>query len=615
MKRPFSLHFHISDWFKVSSKLLAVSAIVGVASGLVAVAFFLLLNGAMDAVFHLANYHPPMPGHEGILPDISTRSRLWLFILPAVGGLVAGLIIKFVAPEAEGGGTEAAIEYFHRHNALVRPRVIIAKALAATATIASGGSAGREGPIAHIGAAIGSLFSRVLKLRVSERRKLYLAGFAGGVAATFRAPLGGAMYAVEVLYRDDFEVDGLMTSIVSAVVAYITFTATLGHGELFNAPSFQGITPLELVGYTILVLTTTLAGFVYVRLLQFVSNKFKSLTRIPDWIRPGIGGLAVGAIGLAVPQVLFIGYGWLQVSMNDGNALFHATEHIPELSIWVLLAIAAFKMLATAFTVGSGGAGGLFAPSMVIGGLLGAAVGQALNALYPGLVPNPASFVLVGMGSFFAGVAKVPLASLIMVSEMTGNYSLLAPMMLTGMLVYVLNRSETIYGQQTATRFDSPAHQNELLRDILGTIKVEQAYRRVDKPMGIPQGTPFSQVLRRLSRSNVPALPVLDDDNRVVGMVSLEYIRSIMFEEGMELLLVARDLCQPALYISPACSLEKAFELFLSTEIPFLLVTNGQSAPILEDIAGYLTPAHIMKAHNKEVKRLRVESQPETPPT
>ena len=605
MKKPFALHFRISDWLKASSKLLAVSALVGIASGLAAVAFFLLLNTAMDAVFALAHYYPPMPGHEGALPDISGRSRMWLLIFPAIGGLIAGLIIKYIAPEAEGGGTEAAIEYFHRHNAIVRPRVIIAKALAATATIASGGSAGREGPIAHIGTAIGSTFARILKLRTSERQKLYLAGLAGGIAATFRAPLGGAMYAVEVLYRDDFEVDGLMTSIVSAVVAYITFTATLGHGELFTAPRFEGITPMELLGYTILVITTTIAGLVYVRLLHFTTGKFRSLTSIPDWIRPGIGGLGVGIIGLAIPQAMFIGYGWLQVSMNDGNALFHLAHHIPEISIWMLFAIAGFKMLATVLTVGSGGAGGLFAPSMVVGGLLGAAVGQTLNMLSPGLVPNPASFVLVGMGSFFAGVAKVPLASLILVSEMTGNYSLLAPMMLSGMLVYVLNRGETIYREQTYTRFDSPAHQNELLRDILGSILVDQAYHEIKKPMSIPVATPFSQVTRLLSASNIPALPVVDDRQNIVGMVSLEYIRGIIFEEGMELLLIAKDLCQPAITITPDSTLEKAFELFLSTEIPFLLVTKSSTAHTLSDVMGYITPGHIMKAHNREVKRLR----------
>ncbi len=595
----------VPDWVMVSAKLLFLSAIVGLATGMVAALFYVVLNSALDTVFDLTNFHPPQPGDIGHSLNVGAGRRWWiLMFLPAIGGLLVGLITTYLAPEVEGGGTEAAIDAFHRFGAKIRARVIVLKAIAAMFTIAGGGSAGREGPIAHIASAIGSNIAKLFKLSPKERRMLLIAGFAGGISATFRAPLGGAIYAVEVLYREDFESDGIISSIISAVVAYITFNAILGSGELFKTPTFQPITPYEIIGYTILIIVTTLAGMGYIKLYFAIDNLFKTRINVPAWLKPAIGGMIVGLIGLAVPQTMFIGYGYIQQAINAGHFLV-SESGFATISVWTILLIVAAKMIATPFTVASGGAGGLFAPSMVIGGMLGAAVGHLLYFISPSLVASPAAYVLVGMGSFFAGIAKVPLASLIMVSEMSRNYSLLAPMMLVGIVVYLFNRKLTIYKQQTFSRVDSPAHRYELISDLLARIKVGRAYQALDEIPYVNEATPFSDVVRALSDADLVALPVVNSDGDVVGIVSLEYIRSVLFEHSVDFLLIAKDVAQKVKFITPDDSLQKAMEYIISTSAPALFVMPNSNTRRHCDIIGIITHAQIISAYRKELDESR----------
>ena len=338
---------------------------------------------------------------------------LWI---PALGGLISGLIVFNFAPEAEGHGTDAMIDSFHRKKGVIRRRVPLIKTIASAITIGSGGSAGKEGPIAQIGAGFGSFLASVLKVSDRERRIMLLAGAAGGIGAIFKAPLGAALFATEVLYRkEDFEFEAIIPCTLSSIVAFMVFTFHDGNATVFHIPAFSLATPGQLPFYAVLGVLCALVAFPYIKFFYGSRDRFFRRLNIPKSIKPAIGGLMVGIIALFLPEVLGGGYPWMQ-SAIDGH-----------LAIRLMAVLIVAKIAATSFTISSGGSGGVFAPSLFIGSMLGGAFGNLCQRFFPHIITEPGAFVLVGMGGFFAGVAKVPIAALIMVAEMTGGYSSYRP--------------------------------------------------------------------------------------------------------------------------------------------------------------------------------------------
>ncbi|NOY13137.1 MAG: chloride channel protein, partial [Deltaproteobacteria bacterium] len=433
-------------------RLLILAVLVGIVAGSGAVFFYFATNSVEHLMLgKIGNFHPPLEGtpessFTQVINGLSAPYRWFLFLIPAFGGLISGWLVYTYAPEAEGHGTDGALEAFHRKNGVIRGRVPIIKTVASIVTIGTGGSAGREGPIAQIGAGFGSFVATRLGLSSADRRILLLAGIAGGIGATFRSPLGGALFAVEVLYRDpEFEHEGLIPCIISSIIAYSLFGSATGWKPLLATPHFQFNHPGELLLYLALGISCALLGVVYVKTFYGLRDLFRKLP-LPNWQKPAIGGLGLGLLALFIPQVLGSGYGLVQAALYGKMAL------------WVMLVIALAKILATSLTISSGGSGGVFAPSLVIGAMLGGAFGASAETLFPLLTQDPRAYVLVGMAGFFAGVANAPIATLIMVSELTGNYSLLAPLMLVCVVAMLVMRKNTIYEKQVARRFDSPAH-------------------------------------------------------------------------------------------------------------------------------------------------------------
>ena len=443
-----------------AGRMLMLSMVVGVMGGLAAQVYIWLLHTCQHYLLHgIAGYYPPGLVSEGGSPEVVIGPHgLWLIPLATtLGGLLSGLIVYRFAPEAAGHGTDAAVTAFHERGGKVRARVPLVKAISSTITIGSGGAAGREGPVAQISAGFGSVLAGMLGCTPRERRLLMLAGIAAGLSAVFRSPLGTAVFAVEVLYSSmEFEARPLIYTMVAAVVGYAVNGAFVGYEPIFVLPAGLSFDQnSHLLWYAFLGVFAGLTASLLPQLYYRVEGLFERLPG-PLFLRPALGGLLLGLLALALPQVLGGGYGWMQQAM-DGKMV-----------LGTLLLLAAAKMLAMSFTVASGGSGGVFAPSLFVGTFLGAAVATSVNMVYPEAGLSVAAFAVVGMASFFSGAARVPIATMLMVVEMTSGYGLIVPAMLAVTLSVMVEtrvtrnwRWPTLYTSQVPNRGDSPVHHEE----------------------------------------------------------------------------------------------------------------------------------------------------------
>jgi CIC family chloride channel protein len=364
-----------------------------------------------------------------------------------LGGLISGIIVFGFAPEAEGYGTNSAIAAFHQDQP-IRARTSLIKLIASAITIGTGGSAGR-GPIAQISASFGSLLATMLRLDAQDRRIALATGIGAGIGSIFRAPLGGAILAAEILYKNDLEIEAIIPALIASIVGYSIFGSWSGWSPIFAVPANLTFTSVpQLLYYAILGILCGCMGRLYAHGFYCITHFFKQL-HLPHWIKPAIGGLLVGLIGLIIPQALGIGYGWIQISMGSG---------LLSLPLWVILLLPFTKIVTTGLSIGSGGSGGIFGPGIVIGGMTGAVLWRLCYHVFPGISATPGPFVIVGMMALFGGVAHTPLAVMLMVAEMTGNLSLLAPAMVAVSLSYLIVGKTTIFTSQPNTRADSPAH-------------------------------------------------------------------------------------------------------------------------------------------------------------
>ena len=338
-------------------------------------------------------------------------------------------------------------------------------------TIGTGGSGGREGPTAQISAAFGSLLAQWIGLSVQERRIAVAVGMGAGIGSIFRAPLGGAVMAAEILYIHDLEVEALIPSLIASIVGYSIYGATYGYVPIFGDQGSIGFThPVQLVYYGFLGVICGIGGLLYERSFYGFTEMFHRLVW-PRWLKPAVAGFLVGLLGLLLPGALHTGYGWVQLSM---------TEQLLTLPLWGVLLLPFAKILATSLSIGSGGSGGIFGPGMVVGGMLGASFWRLTQGVLPQMPTEPAPFVIIGMMALFGGIAHAPLAVMLMVAEMTGNLSLLAPAMVAVAISTALVGDRTIYHSQLATRADSPAHRIRFSFPLLSSLLVRDAMAPLD---------------------------------------------------------------------------------------------------------------------------------------
>ncbi len=569
------------------TKWLLLSTIIGIVAGLGAALFYFAIDLANQLLLGgIAGYQPPAPLGEG-RPVLIPALRPWLIpLVTALGGLLSGIIVFTLAPDAEGHGTDSAIAAIHHKGGRIAPLIPLVKLVASALTIGSGGSAGREGPSAQISAGFASFLADVLRLNTPDRRIAVAAGMGAGIGAIFRAPLGGAVLAAEILYTHDLEVEALIPGLIASIAGYAVFGAFFGYTPIFGAqPQLAFDSPVQLLYYAALGLICGAGGILYARGFYGLAALFQRIP-LPRWIKPALGGLLVGLIGLVIPAALGTGYGWLQITMTAPGLL--------GLPLWMVILLPFLKIVTTGFSIGSGGSGGIFGPGMVIGGLLGAAFWYLGHGILPNLPASPAPFIIIAMMALFGGIAHAPLAVMLMVAEMTGNLSLLAPAMVAVALSTALVGDNSIYRSQLPDRAHAPAHRVRFSFPLLASLLVEDALSPAGPTLRSEATLVEAQQMLMTRPSRTAS--VLDAQGRFAGVLTLPLADSVPPAERATTT-VGKVAIPAEAAVRPDQTLDVALEKMSELGVGWLpVVRDGQ-------LLGRVLARNIMRAYKGTLQR------------
>lgn len=578
-------------------RMLVLGVVLGGVSGIAATLFFLgieYFKHLIQAVW--AGYSLPAPAGESLFHGHAGETfRPWVIPLATTTvALVTGWLVSRFLPDSFHGmtdGTDSMIRAFHRQKGVIRPVAPLIKGITSIFTIASGGSAGREGPISQIGAGIGSFFADKMGLSTKERRILMLTGAAGGLGAVFRAPLGGALTAVEVIYKEDFESEAILPAVTSSVVSYSIFTLVFGTEPIFGIPEFSFNSMSELPFYLILSLVCAAAGWLYVSTFRFI--KYSVFARMQQKVgimwTMAAGGLLMGLFGMLYPKVLSGGYGWLEQAI------------LGQMTVATMVTIILAKTLATSVTLGSGMSGGMFAPALFVGGMSGGIVGFTAHKYYPDIVTQPGGYVLVGMAAFFAGVANAPIGPLIMVCELTQGYGLLAPLMLASAVCIVLGRRSNLYENQVENKFESPAHINDATINLLEQLKVTDHFER-GRVTILEESVTLKGLTDIISGTNEFFFPVKSEEGEITGILSINDVRSLLYEESLFDLVLVKDLARKPATLEEEDDLYTALLKFVDTDLGQIPVVDADDH---NTILGLINRSDVFHAYTKTLQKLR----------
>jgi chloride channel protein, CIC family len=530
---------------KQEHSLIVDTVLLGIVGALSAQLFIWMLRFAQKYLLTaIAGYAPPeLLSEGGTLQVVIGPHGLWLIpLVTTLGGLLAGILIYSLAPEAEGHGTDTAVKSYHQAGGKIRARISPLKMIASAITIGSGGTGGREGPTALISAGIGSIYGTLTDRSDADRRLLVLIGMASGLSAIFRSPIGTALFAIEVLYSGmEFEAGALIYTMLGSVVAYAVNGLFVGYQPLFQVPPTSIPQLPDYFWYVLLGMAAGLVATVLPMVFYGIRDLFHAIP-IPPHFKPAIGGLGVGLLALVLPQVLGGGYGYIQKAING------------QIPTGTLLALVFGEMLALAFTISSGGSGGVFAPSLFVGAMLGGLMAQLFHQ-------PPAALVVVGMAAVFGGAARIPMATLFMAMEMTADYALLGPAALAIFLSYMIQTTlsrrlkyKSLYEAQVPFRFDSPAHFIENLDTVLRLLgqhrfsvppSITHLHLRTLLASGIPVDLPDRKqlaigILRSDSRLVGQPIEAASDELKGVELMAI-FRRGKMVLPGADLVLRAKD--------------------------------------------------------------------------
>jgi CIC family chloride channel protein len=500
---------------------------------------------------------------------------------PVVGGLIYGPLVSRFAPEARGHGVPEVMYAVNRLGGRMRPQVPIVKSLASALCIGSGGSVGREGPIVQIGSALGSVLGQVVRVSESQLRLLVACGAAGGIAATFNAPIAGVFFALELILRN-FETRSFGLVVLSSVTADAIGRAAFGSHPFLTLPGFSFSSPVELILYAGLGVLASGVGLGFVRVLYAGEDVADRLWRGPDWLRPAAGGILLGLLLLAVPEMYGVGYPVLEHAV--------AGHYV----IAVLIGLLAAKVLATSLTMWIGGSGGVFAPSLFMGAMLGSAYGAIAHDALPHLAATAGAYGLVGMGAVFAASARAPITAVLIIFELTGDYRVILPLMIAVVVATAVANAatrDTIYTLKLRRRgidIDAPTPPS-----LMAQITVGEALEELPRPLDPDQ--PLREVLDRFAAARTNALPVIDADGSLLGVVSAGDVeQALASSPGDE---TARTLVHETPELRVDQTLEEAVWRLGSSDDEGLPVldTDGKR------VVGWLTHRRLLSAYRKRL--------------
>jgi len=554
--------------------MIVMAVIVGILGGYGAVAFRWLIGFFQNLFFGqgtgtFLDYLLGLPWYSRLIP-------------PVIGGLIVGPLVYFLAREAKGHGVPEVMEAVALRGGFIRKRVVFIKAFASAICIASGGSAGREGPIVQIGSAIGSAFGQVLRVSADRMRTLVGCGAAAGIAATFNAPIAGVMFAMEIILGE-FGIATFSPIVVSSVMATVISRAYLGNYPAFIVPQYSLVSLYEIPLYIMLGVVAGFVGMGFTTFLYKMEDLFNRVS-IPEYIKPAIGGLIVGAIGIFFPHIFGVGYDAIELAIQ-GNMTF-----------LLLFSLIFIKILATSLTLGSGGSGGVFAPSLFIGAMTGGAFGYLAHTLFPGATATSGAYSLVGMGAVLAAATHGPINGILILFEMTGSYKIILPLMLSCIISAVLAsqiKRESIYTLKLTRRGVNIRAGRDV--NVMRSLLVRDAMTR--DVVTVSENMPLKDLVRFTLGSKYASFPVVDREGFLSGIITFQDFKEVIYEEGLEHLVVAGDIAtRGVITITENESLNRALQ-----KIGF---RNIEQLPVVEEanprvIKGILSRRDIFAAYNK----------------
>ncbi|MGI5240681.1 chloride channel protein [Dactylosporangium sp. CA-139066] len=552
-----------------SAGLLVLAVVVGAGASLGAVGFRWLVAAATRLFSGWTDYAGHAGSAHGWLP---WAGRWFVVAAPVVAGLLYGPLIHLGAREARGHGVPEVMYAVTAHGGRIRPRVAVVKSLASALCIGGGGSVGREGPIVQVGSALASALGQLVRLPDSRLRLLVAAGAAGAVSATFNAPIAAVFFALELILAD-FAVESFAAVVLASVTSSAISRALIGDHPFLALPAFHVTSPIEYLWYAGLGLVAAVVGVGFSRILYLVEDVCDRCWQGPEWLRPAVGGVLLGGVLLAVPQLYGVGYPVLDRAVVGGY------------SVLFLLVLLVGKMVAASLTIGIGGSGGVFGPSLFVGAMLGAAVGDAAHAAMPGHVASAGAYALVGMGAVFAGAARTPITAVVMVFELTGEYSVVLPLMVAVALAAGASRllsADTIYTRKLHRRgvdlgrdaVQAPAPTVEAIAGAL--------------PVALAADARLAEVVERFTDGRYDALPVVDEQGRLRGVVPAVEVERAVRDASADL--TAGDLAASVPVLRAGQSLDEALDAVVRA--------GGVGVPVERDdaLVGWVTHRDILAA-------------------
>ncbi|MEZ5360431.1 MAG: chloride channel protein [Candidatus Zixiibacteriota bacterium] len=565
--------------FSETNILIFLALVVGSGTGYGALLFITLIEYAREIFFGFS-----ADALSTLLQADDGGYKWWIIIIPAIGGMIAGPIIHYFAKEAKGHGVPEVMDAVARKGGIIRPQVAAIKAIASAVCIGSGGSAGREGPIIQIGSAIGSTIGQVFKMSGNRVKILVGCGAAAGISAVFNAPIAGIIFSLEIILGD-FAVKTFAPVLLSSVIASVITRSVLGNHPAFEVPAYELVSAWEMPLYVLLGIVAGGFAVVFTRVLSWSESFFDSL-KIPEISKPAMGGALLGVVGVFFPQVFADGYNTIHLALYGKMALG-------------LMAILVFvKIIGTSLTLGSGNSGGIFAPSLFMGAMVGGAFGSLAHTFFPGVTASPGAYALVGMAALVGGTTHAPMTAILIIFEMTSDYRIILPLMVAVTISTLVSRNlfqYSIYTVKLAARgiFLKGGKDVMILRSL-------QVYEVMDRNFEtISLTTPLRQIIQKIETTKETYYMVVDDKSNLHGIISLQDLREIISRGYLQDLIIADDIAHTDIItVTPQETLDEVRKKISMQDLQVVPVVESKGS---NKIIAVLRRDDMMTVYNKRL--------------